>query len=509
MELPHDITSCHALILQQAGQIAFLTHQNSELAGQLSALMDQFQALGDQNTELLKQNTELLRQNTELSTQVGVLHKRLEEQESRLNQNSRNSHRPPSSDGPAKRPALPRKAKGKKGGQYGHKGTTLKMSETPDTVVELCPSVCACGADLGGTSQGVIERRQVFDLPPQQLVVTEYRQMHGRCACCKQYWYGAFPKGVGAPVQYGPRVRALSVLLSTEYRTPLRKVGQLFKDLYGQVVNVATISGFLEDCHRRLEPVEEYIRTQLRQGAVVHFDETGIRCAGSLQWLHVASNALFTLLFVHPKRGLEAIGSSTSALVGFKGWAVHDCWASYLKTGVDRHGICMAHIVRELVGLMEQGSLWAPHMRRLLLTLYTWTDKGQGCLGAARMVNVERLYDSILSYADGLEPPPQVNAKGRAKSSKGRNLLKRLTKLKTSVLAFARHAEVPFTNNQAERDLRPAKVKLKVAGTFRHSPGANEYARIQSFISTTQKHKFDVFTQLVAVFQGQKTLIVS
>lgn len=97
--------------------------------------------------------------------------------------------------------------------------------------------------------------------------------------------------------------------------------------------------------------------------------------------------------------------------------------------------------------------------------------------------------------------------KAGPKSSKGRNLLKRLTKLKTSVLAFARYAEVPFTNNRAERDLRPAKVKLKVSETFRYSPGANEYARIQSFISTTQKHKFDVFTQLVAVFQGQKTLI--
>lgn len=465
MELPKDIASCHALILQQAEQIRGLMAQVSELS------------------------------------------KRLESLEGRLNQNSRNSHRPPSSDGLTKQPALPRKPKGKKGGQQGHKGRTLKMVETPDVVINVYPSVCSCGADLSGTEHIVLEKRQVFDLPPKRLLVTEYRQYGGYCPCCEAYQSIPFPEGVGAPVQYGAQVKALCVLLATEYRTPFRKIEQWFKDVYGQAVNAGSVSSFMADCHQRLAPVETKIRTKLRQEAVAHFDETGIRCSGKLYWLHTASSSMYTLLFVHAKRGLEALKSSCSVLAGFSGWAVHDCWGSYFNLGLKKQALCMAHIVRELVGLSERGSRWAPHMRRLLLLLYQMTDNGHSCLDATQLSKAQKVYGRILAYADSEEPLPIKNKRGRFKATKGRNLLRRLTALEPAVLAFAKYPEVPFTNNQAERDLRPAKVKLKVAGTFRDESGANEYARIQSFISTTKKHQFDVFSQLTAVFQNQNILI--
>ena len=467
MKLPEDIASCHILILQQAEQIKLLSAQLSELINRQEVL------------------------------------------EGRLKENSRNSNRHPSSDGFTKRPALARVPKGKKGGQKGHKGDTLKMVDTPDMVVEVYPSVCTCGADLTGTAHIIQEKRQVFDLPPQRLQVTEYRQLGGYCPCCAKYQCLPFPKEIVAPVQYGSGVKALCVLLANEYRTPFRKIGQLFKDIYGQSINSATVSSFMEDCHRRLADEEAYIRKQLSQEAVAHFDETGIRCSGTLHWLHTASSSLYTLLFVHAKRGIEAFESSSSVLKDFKGWAVHDCWNSYFKVGLQKHAICQAHIIRELVGLSERGSRWAPHMERLLWTLYKMTDSGRSALDEQQLKKARKVYRCILSYADSLEPPPVKKGRGQFKSTKGRNLLNRLSKLESAMLAFAHHPEVPFTNNQAERDLRPAKVKLKIAGTFRAISGANEYARIQSFISTLQKHQFDVFTQLMAVFQGQKILIGS
>ncbi len=98
--------------------------------------------------------------------------------------------------------------------------------------------------------------------------------------------------------------------------------------------------------------------------------------------------------------------------------------------------------------------------------------------------------------------PKQRYANKRPKQTKGRNLLNRLVKYKSSVLAFAHYQQVPFTNNQAERDVRPTKTKIKVAGCFRTKKGADIYARIQSFISTTRKHQRNVFNELVAVFDG-------
>jgi transposase len=420
----------------------------------------------------------------------------------RLNQNSHNSHKPPSSEGLQKKPALAKPKKGKQGGQFGHKGKTLEMSATPDEVHLLQAKICSCGTSLEGTAQELAERRQVFDLPEPALQVKEYQRYTCSCPCCGKSNTVAFPAQAVAPVQYGNGVKALVVLLSIGYKLPFLKISRLFADLFGSTINESTIASATKGCYHKLAESEGVIKQALKQSAVNHFDETGLRVAGKLCWLHDCSNEHFTYLFVHQKRGRKALEDPLSILPIYQGWALHDCWQSYFSFSGCRHALCGAHLLRELTALQEEASPWAGHFKRYLLALYHLTEQGTKALDEQLQAKALRLYNLLCEYADEQEAPVQKNRKGRPKASKGRNLLNRLVKHQQAVLAFAFYQEVPFTNNQAERDLRPAKIKQKIAGCFRTFHGAQIYTRIQGFASTLRKQGLEVFKNLQDVINN-------
>lgn len=282
------------------------------------------------------------------------------------------------------------------------------------------------------------------------------------------------------------------------------KIRQLFCDLFGYEINEATILNGNETTYQVLEKPEQEIAQALCQAESAHFDESGLRAEGRLHWLHSVSNERFTYLFVHPKRGKKALRSEYSLLPYFRGWAIHDCWSSYFAFGECRHAVCGAHLLRELLALQEQKRKWASAFRNYMLQLYDLTGQGRKALAAGMRAWASRRYDELLALARAEEPPPEKKPgqRGRAKGTKGYNLLQRLEKYKPAVLAYAFHACVPFTNNQAERDLRPAKVKQKMAGCFRTLRGARIYARIQGFISTARKHGLNVFKELRAALTG-------
>lgn len=466
MSLPTDIAPCHALIKAQERRIR-------EMKAQVALI-----------PELLAKIAEL---------------------EARLNQNSGNSNRPPSTDGLKKKPALPRKKGKKRGGQSGHKGKTLKMVEQADIVVEHAPERCQCGHNLRDVPKQDYLRRQVFDLPPPKLEVTEHRVQVCICPACHSVQQGFFPADVTASVQYGAGVRSLSVLLNNSYALSFSKIRQFFADTFGYALNESTQVTANENCYENLTDSEQRIQQALLNSSVNHFDETGLRVAGKNHWLHTCSNAQFTHLFVHEKRGKEALNSESSLLPDYRGWAVHDCWSAYFGYQQCRHALCGAHLLRELQALIEQGSYWASRMQQLLLAAYAKSEQGQRIVSDFDFLG--RQYDYICQIADKEEPPPIQRYKGkRAKKTKGRNLLDRLVKYKGAVLAFAQYEEVPFTNNQAERDIRPAKVKQKIAGSFRTYKGAQIYARIQSFIATARKQQLNVFKELNATFYGANFL---
>lgn len=441
----------------------------------------------------------LLEENAALKARIADL-------ETRLKSDSHNSHQPPSSDGLRKRPALPKPRGRKRGGQKGHPGKTLMPVETPDVVIPCPPESCSCGASLSAAPMTVCERRQVFDLPEPRLEVTEYQRLQGICPACGRLQTGNFPEHVTAPTQYGAGVRALATLLSTDYRLPFNKVQSLFSDLFGYALNESTIVTANATAYDALAPSEAAIAAQLQTTDVCHYDETGIRVAGKLSWQHVVSTASATYLFVHPKRGTQALTSPASLLPTFTGWAVHDCWASYFTFTTCRHAVCGAHLLRELAAIAEQGRHWAAHMHTLLMALYRHSAYGHATV--RQPDRWMRLYDRVCDLAQREEPPPiRRHRTGKATRTKGRNLLERLITYKQAVLAFALHEVVPFTNNQAERDLRPVKVKLKISGSFRTVEGAQQYARIHSFISTVRKHGRPVFKELRRIFQRDSFLL--
>ncbi len=419
----------------------------------------------------------------------------------RLGQNSKNSHKPPSSDGLGKKPAF-KQSKGKKsGGQAGHPGKTLAMVPHPDQVIVHHAPFCPCcarvfsPADVAGTSQ----KRQVFDIPRPRLEVTEHQL--GLIVCCGQTHQGEFPSTVNYAVQYGPQIKALGVLLNTDYKIPFEKIEQLLGDLYGCSFNESTAISANDACYANLADTETAIQAEILAAGVVHCDETGMRVEGKLHWFHTASTALFTYLFVHAHRGKEALQSPKSLLKGFKNWVVHDCWASYFDFPGCRHALCNAHILRELQALQENGSQWAASMKDLLLELYGASQKGKEIVENPPIW--QEKYQNICQQADQEEPPPRPNKRGKPTNPKGRNLLNRLVKYQDGVLAFAFHQAVPFTNNQAERDIRCLKTKQKVATSFRTFKGAECYARIQSFVSTLRKHNMNVFQNLIHVFNKE------
>lgn len=470
--------------------IQILFRQLEELNKRVSWLEKENKALRDENTILKTENTLLKAENAELKA--------------RLNSDSHNSNKPPSSDGYKKRsikPAFPINKNRKQGGQRGHKGNTLRQVEAPDKIEFCSPVTCSCGHGFTKEELKLTEKRQVFELPLPKLEITEYQIFKASCPVCGQEQKGTTPQGVNAPVQYGNNAKAYAVLLNVHYRLPYKKIQGLFSDLFGYPINESTISRAGKKCYEHLEESERIIKSKIIGQKVAHADETGIRTAGKLQWLHTATSLLYTYLFVHEKRGTCAIQSTKSILADYFGWLVHDCWGSYFKLEHVKHAVCGAHILRELESLIEnQQSKWAKVFKLFLLNVYNMPFEER----IKRKELVESRYDRICSYGEKAEPPPIKipGRKGRSKRTKGRNLVERLISKKDAVLAFAFNPEVPFTNNLAERDIRPVKVKQKISNSFRTFKGAEIYARIEGFISTAKKNQRSVFSELCTTFEG-------
>lgn len=377
----------------------------------------------------------------------------------------------------------------------------MHQVSTPDEEIKCLPDQCTCGHSFCGHEIELTGKRQVFDLPQPKLRITEYQIYKAKCPVCGKTNRGAAPEGVKAPVQYGNGVKSFIVILNVHYKIPYKKVRQLFNDLFGYPINESTIISASEKCFTELETTEEVIKSIISSGKVTHADETGLRIEGRLQWLHTASSNLFTYLFVHKKRGKEAIESEKSILPNLRGWLVHDAWSSYFGLNNYQHALCGAHILRELQGLMDLGqSKWAKTFKSFLMNVYEMPFAQR----LKHKANIRSRYKLICELGEKIEPPPkkEPGKRGRPKRTKGRNLVERLIKYQDAVLAFAFNDEVPFTNNLAERDIRPTKIKQKVSNSFRSFKGAEYYARIEGFISTARKNNKNIFNEICSTFEG-------
>lgn len=439
-----------------------------------------------------------------LNEEIAVLKFENSALKARLNSNSRNSSKPPSSDGYTKKPAFPKNKGGKQGGQKGHKGSTLKQINNPDQVIKCIPGNCSCGHEFTKSQIRLSEKRQVFELPKPQLKVIEYQLLKATCPKCGMEHTGKAPEGVNSPVQYGNNAKALSVLLNVHYKLPFNKVQGLFGDIFGYPINKSTVYSATEKCYKKLEESEQIIKSRIIKNDITHADESGVRVENKLHWLHTATTSLYTYLFVHQKRGRVALESEKSILKKYKGWLVHDCWGSYFNFKKMRHAVCGAHILRELEGIIEnQNTKWAKVFKIFIMSVYQMPFEER----IKQRKIIRSRYDIICEIGEKKEPPPiKKQCKGRMKRTKGRNLVERLIREKEAVLAFAFNKKVPFTNNLAERDIRPVKVKQKISNCFRTMKGAEIYARIESFISTARKNQKNVFSELCTTFDAYNFL---
>jgi transposase len=422
----------------------------------------------------------------------------------RLDLDSSNSSKPPSSDGLKKKPRILsslRTRSGKpSGGQKGHRGDTLRQAAEPDRIVEHEAERCAhCQAQLSAASKIGEEKRQVFDLPEKPVIVIEHRAAIHDCPACGQRTRAAFPEGVVSPAQYGERIKAAAVYLNAQQLVPERRVAQILQDLFDAAAACgASVASWVRRKAGALAPVCRAIGECVAAAPVRCLDETGLRIAGETRWLHTASTLTHTFYRADEPR---------SAVFECRGGvAVHDHWRAYYGLENVEHAFCNAHLLRELQAVCEfDHEPWAQAMRAMLLeaneAVQKAKEQGASKLAPETIKAFEDRYwaavrEGLFLHRSLPAFDPSTNPKKRKKQRPAHNLLNRFKTFKEATLRFLTDFTVPFTNNLAEQDLRMMKVKTKISGGFRTQKGAADFARLRSVISSARKQGFNILEAL-------------
>jgi len=550
METVITIEKHNAIIAGYAATIDALTKENALLKDELALLKDELVLLKEEN-EILKKT-------------VAALTAKVDELEAKLKKNSKNSSKPPSSDGIGKAKVTQslRERTGRvPGGQSGHQGSGLELKNQADKVVVLqVKNTCECGGNITVNS-GAGEKRQETDIEPSKVITIEYRAEEGICELCGKIHKASFPEGVNATAVYGPGLKAVLTYMTNYQHLPLERATEFIKEIYGIDISQGTIISANKEVYKNLKKVDPLIKDELINSDVVGFDESGMRVAGELNWLHCAATKDAVYYTIHKKRGKEGMDDA-GILPNFKGTAIHDHWKAYYQYVDCAHGECNAHHLRKLVFISEVlGQDWAKEMLCLLMRIKRHVDysrlfdtnelpkedieeyegmyraiviKAAETIGMTNPYEVgdtgnnnaasESKADDVESelasagYIEGITGPsyqtdgcvtvasdnsaaPSVKKK-RQKKTESELMLTRLAKYELETLMFMYDFDVPFDNNIAEAGIRMPKLHQKISGCFRTKEGADVFARIRSFIGTTKKKGKNIMDGIKAVLDG-------
>jgi transposase len=446
---------------------------------------------------------------TAVRAELGRAQTRIAELEARLAANSGNSSKPPSSDGLSKPAPKTRSLRGKTrrepGGQPGHDGTTLRQVARPDHEVPHEPGPCgSCGRSLEGRPVTAVERRQCFDLPPVKIEVTEHQLIERECACGRRTRAEA-PAGVDAPIQYGARIAAVVVYLYVGQFLSKQRTAQALAELFGTPLSAGTVATFTTRAAGGLQEFLTVVRGRLAAAEVVGFDETGLRVAGKLHWVHCARTDKYTLVTCHRKRGTVGI-DDLGVLGRFRGVAVHDAWAPYDTYRAPEHQLCCAHARRELQAVADSVPAdqwcWATQAGDALVAMqHLVADASQA---SRDRVDKDDLAEQVARYRCAVLIGIEQTAARTGKLMKKHNALaRRLLERQDDYLRFTTGWRIPADNNGSERDIRMIKLRQKVSGCLRTLTGAQQFCAIRSYLSTAAKHGMHFFEALVMLTEGK------
>jgi len=396
-------------------------------------------------------------------------------------------------------------------GTHG-KGQTLDQARAANTrtveTVQVTEVIFCkqCGEDLRQVRCLGHERRTQIDIIFEK-VISHVDAEIKRCPQCHKQTRAPFPAPFCGPLQYGCGIKAYALNLLIAQMLSLKRLQQSIQTLIGLVISEATILKYVLQLHQALERWERSAIEQLLTMPALHVDETSLRVERKNYWIHVCSAGDITLKCLHPTRGQAAI-EATGIIPRYGGVIIHDCWASYLAYDHCGHGLCGAHLLRELTFIIDaENYAWARHMKRLLQhTCQLVSQRQDKHLSPGEYANLQKRYRTIMTRgARELPPIParQNGKRGRVAKSDAHNLWERLQKHEAAVLLFAKDPHIPFTNNRAERDLRMSKVKQKVSGCFRNRKYAEAYCRISSYLQTMTNRGYNPLVAIQMALAGQ------
>jgi len=357
----------------------------------------------------------------------------------------------------------------------------------------------ACGFDLQGFETKPYETRYVYNIEIAVKLI-KYDIRKAECPECGTITVGEMPTECKSTINYGNMTRSLCVVLTNYANVGIDKTHKILRDLMGMPISSGTVKNIMTEFAGKTDDVIAEIKENLIKSPVLNVDETSGRVNGRTQWFHTVSNAKYTLLNTHKKRGKEG-SEESGVLPEYTGILVHDCWKPYFGFDKCEHALCCAHLLRELNAVIEKGQKWASEMKACLLemknTVDRYKDDDKTELSRYYHNKFKAQYDAVLLNAKN-----EIVPSGERKKSKAENLLIRLDQYRSEITRFTDDFNVPFDNNQAERDIRNIKVNQKVIGGYRTDDGAEDYAKTASVIGTVVKFGHSVFNSVKGLFDN-------